>query len=128
MTLGALLLGAGPLGRTVYTLIRLAEAVVHRVEKPWVSLFIGLLPVVGNVAYPMQVLYASASRHSKLAQFIVCDATTRLGEHLPIWGGPDTQTEHFFSHLADLVVPNREPIDANDGAASDSSEKSVMAA
>ena len=131
---GALLLGAGPLGRTVYTLIRLAEAVVHRVEKPWVSLFIGLLPVVGNVAYPMQVLYASASRHSKLAQFIVCDATTRLGEHLPIWGGPDTQTEHFFSRLADLVVPNREPIDDDDevamdeAATSDSSETSVMAA
>jgi hypothetical protein len=113
LTAAALFLAAGPFGRTLYTLTRTGEAMVHRTERPWAALLVGLMPVVGNVAYPMQVLYSSASRQSKLAQFIVCDAVTRFGQHLPIWGGQDTATEHFFNRLSDLVVRDRRPVIAD---------------
>ncbi len=32
---------------------------------------------------------------------------SRVGELMPIWGGPDTRTEHFFNRFGDLIVRDR---------------------
>jgi hypothetical protein len=93
------LASGGTVGRTLYTLWRMAQASMRGRERPWVALIVGLLPVVGNAAYPMQILYTSTERDHDVARFILIDLFTTMGRKLPIWGGPDTQTEHFFNRL-----------------------------
>jgi hypothetical protein len=111
--LGAtLLLLGGMLGRTAYTAYRLVGAASRGREKPWAALVTGLLPVVGNVAYPIQITVSGSERDGKLAQFIVLDSFTRLGQLVPIWGGRDTRTEHLFNHSGSLIVRNRESLDS----------------
>lgn len=99
MTLLIALVSGGALGRTAYTLGRLIQASFRGRERPWVALAWGLLPVVGNGAYPMQILYTSTERDHDVAKFILIDLFTAVGRKLPIWGGPDTQTEHFFNRM-----------------------------
>jgi hypothetical protein len=94
----------GAIARSLYTFARLLQAAARGRPKPWVALLVGTLPVIGNAAYPMQILHAGAGRASPLAQFIIYDAFTRVGELLPIWGGRDTQTEHLFNHMADRLI------------------------
>ena len=55
--------------------------------------------MVGNAAYPLQILYTSTERDHDVAKFILIDLFTTLGRKLPIWGGPDTRTEHFFNRM-----------------------------
>ena len=86
-------------GRSAYTLWRIIQATIRGRERPWIALFTGLLPVVGNAAYPVQILYTSAERNHDVAKFILIDIFTTFGRKLPIWGGPDTQTEHFFNRI-----------------------------
>jgi hypothetical protein len=43
-------------------------------------------------------------RKKKVAQFIVYDFFTRIGNKIPGWGGEDTQTEHFFNLFADKIA------------------------
>ena len=98
-TLLIALASGGAIGRTSYTLGRLIQASLRGRERPWVALATGLLPVVGNAAYPLQILYTSTERDHDVAKFILIDLFTTVGRKLPIWGGPDTQTEHFFNRL-----------------------------
>jgi hypothetical protein len=100
-TLAAGLFLGGPLARTLYTLMRCAQSLRHGREVPVVALGCGLLPVVGNLAYLVQILYSSTEDEDLLARFLLYDACTRLGRHVPIWGGADTHTEHVFNHLPD---------------------------
>ncbi len=97
----------GSIARTLYTSARTLQAAARGRPKPWVALAVGTLPIVGAAAYPLQIIHAGAGRTSPLAQFIIYDAFTRVGELLPIWGGRDTQTEHFFNHLADYLIHRR---------------------
>jgi hypothetical protein len=102
----ALILGitfGGMIGRTLYTTGRFAQAVVRRQERPWVALAVGLLPVVGNAAYPMQVFYTSTERDHDVARFILYDLFATIGRRVPIWGGEDTRTEHAFNRMADVI-------------------------
>ena len=101
---GGLIVMGGMLGRTAYTLYRTAQAKMCGYKLPWTALFVGTLPVIGNGAYPMQILYSSAGENAKIAQFIVYDIITQFGEHLPIWGGQDTQTEHVFNGLGGIIA------------------------
>lgn len=71
------------------------------------ALLVGALPVVGNFAFPLQILYSSTEGRDHLARFILYDGCARLGEHLPIWGGRDTLTEHRFNRLPDLLPRRR---------------------
>ena len=103
-----LLIGGGMLGRTAYTSYRIAHATVRGEARPWVALGAGLLPVVGNAAYPIQIVCTGADRDAKLAQFILYSTVTQVGELVPIWGGRDTHVEHWFNRIGDLVVRNRE--------------------
>ena len=111
-TLGMLLIMGGPIGRTLYTSGRLIQSAIKSERKPWVALGSGLLPVVGNAAYPFQILYSSTEEKGTLARFIIYDTFTRLGEKLPIWGGKDTLTEHFFNHIPDLIIRNRKGLNS----------------
>ena len=51
-TVAILALSGGALGRTAYTAGRLIQSAARGYERPWISLAIGVLPVVGNFAYP----------------------------------------------------------------------------
>lgn len=104
---GVLILTGGMIGRTLYTGYRFIQAALRGRRKPWVALVVGLLPMGGNAAYPLQVIYSGTNREAKLAQFIVYNTLSRLGELMPIWGGPDTRTEHFFNRFGDLIVRDR---------------------
>ncbi len=109
---GLLIAFGGTIGRTAYTLGRMAMAVARGESLPWIALVVGLLPVVGNAAYPVQIVRAGAAWEGKLAGFIVYDSITVPGEFFPIWGGADTATEHWFNRFADLLVRDRRPLAA----------------
>ena len=94
---------SGPAVRTLYTSGRFIQAVLRRAEKPWIALFAGIVPMLGNVAYPLQIVYAGTGRDRQAARFILYDTFSRVGENLPIWGGCDTFTEHLFNRIADLA-------------------------
>lgn len=89
----------GGMVRTCYTVGRSVFASSERM--PWVALAIGIFPVFGNAAYPIQMM-VSAKTQPTLASFLVYDLFTRIGTNFPIWGGPDTLTEHVFNRLPSL--------------------------
>ena len=101
----------GCLARTLYTLGRTIQAAVKRRKKPWVALLVGAVPVVGNLAYPLQLVYSGSDKNDRLAQFMLFDGSTAFGRKLPIWGGADTLTEHFFNRLPERLMrlPERPP-------------------
>lgn len=103
-TLSAVLVAGGAIGRTVYTLGRTIQAAWHRQRLPWVALLLGVFPVVGNVAYPAQLLYCGANEDDAPARFILYDAFASAGRAIPIWGGRDTRTEHALNRLAHRLV------------------------
>lgn len=104
----------GIIYRTVYTLARiLYERLFLSSDKRyprWIALFVGLIPTFGNLAYPTQMVYAASSKSLELSEFLMYDISTRIGGKIPIWGGKDTQTEHFFNHLPDLIIRNRKAL------------------
>ena len=89
----------GAVARTCYTGGRFIQAVLRRREKPWIALGIGLFPVIGNLAYPLQIVHDGTSRAHQLAQFILYDTFSQLGQNVPIWGGRDTLTEHILNRI-----------------------------
>lgn len=104
----------GIIYRTVYTLARM---LYERLFLPsgkrhprWIALFVGMIPTFGNLAYPTQMVYAASSKSLELSEFLMYDISTRIGGKIPIWGGRDTQTEHFFNHLPDLIIRNRKAL------------------
>ncbi len=102
--LGVVIVTGGAIGRTVYTSGRLIQATLHRQRRPWVALGMGMLPVVGNAAYPAQLLYCTGEKTGGLARFIVSDTFATMGRSLPIWGGADSLVEHYFNRLGNLFV------------------------
>lgn len=102
--LALVLLGAGAAARSLYTLGRLIQATAAGHERPWVALGVGVLPVFGNFAYPIQIAYSSTEENDDLARFILYDGFARAGAHFPIWGGKDTLTEHLLNRLPDRLI------------------------
>lgn len=105
--IGFLLVSGGAIGRTAYTTGRLIQASLSGQRRPWVALGIGVLPVVGNGAYPAQLILCSNRRNQTLARFVLYDLFATIGRHLPIWGGDDTLTEHWFNRLPDRFLARR---------------------
>ncbi len=99
-----LLVAGGFIGRTLYTCLRVIQAFVRRQRRPWVALGSGLLPVVGNAAYPVQLLYGSTERGGELARFILYDTLAAAGRSVPIWGGADSLIEHWCARLGDVAI------------------------
>ena len=106
---GLLWVQGGAIVRTLYTLGRLCQNAVRRQELPWVALVVGMLPVVGNLAFPLQLLFSGAHAHAPIARFIIYDTFGRIGRWTPIWGGPDTLTEHLFNRLPHWLIRRRRP-------------------
>lgn len=94
----------GAVGRTAFTLWRFVQATLRGHEKPWVALIVGLLPVVGNAAYPLQIIYTSTERDHDVARFMLYDLFTSTGRLIPIWGGADTGVEHFFNRWPTVLL------------------------
>lgn len=103
-TLGVGLILCGSVARTLYTLGRCIQATAQGRERPWIALGFGTLPVLGNLAYPVQILYSGAGRDDLLAQFLLYDGCSLIGAKLPIWGGRDTLTEHLWNRLPDRLL------------------------
>ncbi|MDJ0973567.1 MAG: hypothetical protein QNJ98_03840 [Planctomycetota bacterium] len=103
-TLAAMILLLGPLVRTVYTLVRLAQATVRGRRRPWIALFTGAIPVVGNFAYPLQLLYSGTGGGSRVGEMILDDAFASLGRRVPIWGGADTGVEHVLNRVPGWIA------------------------
>jgi hypothetical protein len=100
----AVIAADGIIYRTLYTLVRSVHAARRLQSPPWVALGVGLLPLIGSLAYPAQMIWSAAGQGDRVARFIVVDTITRLGTSLPIWGGQDTDTEQFFNRLAYRLV------------------------
>lgn len=94
----------GAIGRTLYTLGRTVQSLARGRRAPWVALLAGVVPVVGNAAYPLQLLAATRSGDGLAARFLVHDILSGVGRRLPIWGGKDTLIEHRFNALARIVT------------------------
>jgi hypothetical protein len=95
------LLAGGAASRTLYTLGRSVDPFLKRRAPPWVALGVGAVPVLGNLAYPAQLLYLSRRRNGgELARFVLCEVLTSVGRAIPIWGGRDSGLEHSFGRLA----------------------------
>jgi hypothetical protein len=91
----------------MYTSWRVIQAVIYRKEIPWIAFLVGLMPRIGLLAYPCQLVYSAQGKKKKIAQFIVDDFFSVIGEKIPGWGGKDTQTEHFFNHLAARIASRK---------------------
>ncbi len=98
---GALLvLWTGPFVRTVYTLWRISHGLVKlRPHYPLVALVVGTLPVIGNFAYPMEILYRGTGKENMMGKFITCSLSSKIGAKIPVWGGRDSELEHFFGRF-----------------------------
>jgi hypothetical protein len=94
----------GPVYRTIYTIYRMVVLKAQGKPLPWIALFIGVIPMIGDVAFPCQLLYTAGGKRGKVARFILYDSLTRIGAKIPIWGGEDTQTEHVCNHLAYRLI------------------------
>ncbi len=94
----------GAIGRTLYTFGRTVQAMFRGRHLPVVALAVGLLPVVGNTAYPLQLLAASAQSNGTVAKFMVHDIFSAIGRRLPIWGGKDTLIEHRANAVATFAA------------------------
>ncbi len=98
-----LIVTGGFIGRTLYTCARVAQAFARGQRRPWVALGFGLLPVVGNAAYPAQLLYGSTASSGDLPRFILYDTLAAAGRSVPIWGGADSLIEHHCNRLGDVA-------------------------
>lgn len=64
------------------------------------ALVTGLLPVVGSVAFPLQMFSARPS----LSSFLIRDAASKLGRRVPVYGGADSRTELAMIRATDLLI------------------------
>lgn len=64
------------------------------------ALLAGLLPVVGSVAFPLQMFAA----RSELSTFLIRDTASKLGRRVPIYGGPNSRTEIAMIRSTDTLV------------------------
>jgi hypothetical protein len=100
------MLTLGPIARTAYTAGRIVQATARRRPRPWLALMVGVFPVVGNFAFPLEILRSGSSegRGDTVARFIVLDGASLAARAIPIWGGRDTLTEHRLNHAADRLA------------------------
>jgi hypothetical protein len=64
------------------------------------ALLVGALPVVGTLAYPVQMY----SKHRELSAFLLRSNAARLGRWLPIYGGKDSRVELWAIKTVNFVA------------------------
>ena len=100
-----LILWTGPLMRTIYTLWRMSHSLVKsRAHFPFVALLVGALPIIGNLAYPLELLYQSTGKRNLLGRFMTYSFSAKVGAKIPIWGGKDSEIEHFFNNICHRII------------------------
>lgn len=104
LVLAAIFVLDGPIYRSLYTLWRGTTAVAAGKPPPWVAFLVGLLPLFGSLAFPVQMVWSARGEKDDLARFIVCDSFTRVGEKLPMWNGRDSLVEHRMNRLGMAVA------------------------
>src|SRR4029077_1880910 len=68
------------------------------------ALIVGVLPVIGSIAYPVQ-MYA---RYRELSAFLLRDSAARLGRWIPVYGGKDSRIEIAAIQSMNLVAESLE--------------------
>jgi hypothetical protein len=100
-----LLIWSGSVARTVYTLLQMANNLVsEKKNNRYLALFIGIFPIVGNLAYPVEFAYQTTGNRNQLAKYIAYAFTTKIGGKIPIWGGQDSEIEHFFNRICHKLL------------------------
>ena len=93
---GLIAISSGSIARTIYTGWRMLHSLQKKnAHRPWLALLIGVIPVFGNLAFPIELVYRSTAKDQLLGKFIVYDILTQVGAKIPIWGGEDSSFEHF---------------------------------
>ncbi len=64
------------------------------------ALCIGVLPTFGSAAFIVQMWTASP----KVSTFLMQDLASRLAKKIPIYGGPDSRTEHAVIAMTDRLI------------------------
>ncbi|MCG8651828.1 MAG: hypothetical protein MI861_18455 [Pirellulales bacterium] len=88
-----------PLMRTMVTLAN-AWSTRHQQIPHGEALMTGWLPLVGLVAFPLQMF----STRPKLSTFLIRDTASKLGRKIPIYGGSDSRTEIAMIRVTDYVI------------------------
>ncbi|MFT6707618.1 MAG: hypothetical protein ACJATF_002464 [Flavobacteriales bacterium] len=100
-----LLLWTGPAVRTVYTLFQMVNNLVSKQKhNRYLALALGIIPIVGNIAYPAEFAYQTTGDRNQLAKYIAYALTTKIGGKIPIWGGQDSEIEHFFNRICHKLL------------------------
>ncbi len=94
-----------PLMRTLVTLLSAWTTRHHRVPHGE-ALATGWLPVVGSVAFPLQMF----STRTLLSTFLIRDAASKLGRRFPVYGGADSRTELALIRASDYLIEVMEVI------------------
>jgi len=92
-------LAFSPIARTAITLWRMARN-RWRGVRYGEALAVGILPLVGSLAFPVQ-MYAA---HKQLAIFLIRDNAARLGRWIPIYGGRNSRLEIAAVKAADIPI------------------------
>lgn len=92
----------GSVARTCYTLYRHFRPSNRANQKPWVALAVGVLPVVGSLAYPLQFACWCRDRKRRIAQFLLYDCFASSGRAVAIWGGENSLVEAWANRLPEL--------------------------
>lgn len=88
-----------PAMRTVVTLGSVWSSRSDRVPHGQ-ALLIGMIPTVGSLAFIVQMW----SSNPKVSQFLLRDLACRLARKIPIYGGPDSRTEHAALAVMDRLI------------------------
>lgn len=72
----------------------------HRAIPHGEAMLVSPLPVVGPIAFPLQMF----SLRPTLSSFLIRDAAGKIGRRLPIYGGPDSRTELALIGWSDYLI------------------------
>ena len=67
---------------------------LENVSRRMQRLKVGAFPVLGNLAYPSQIVVSGVGDRIGVARFLLHDWCAALGRAIPFWGGRDTAPEH----------------------------------
>ncbi len=88
-----------PVCRTTVTIWRMIAS--QRPPADYIdALLVGMLPVVGTLAYPVQMY----SKYRALSAFLLRHNAARLGRWLPIYGGKDSRIELWAIKSVNLIA------------------------
>lgn len=93
-------MGVSPILRGVYTATRMAK---NKAFVPYiVPFFEGLVPKAGMFAFPAQLAIHSLVAEPESNSFISQNIASKVGSHVPVYGGKDSILEHAVMRTAGI--------------------------